>query len=157
MDSFLPSDSTDEREKWNIFDLVAVEIFLLELEFRLLMSSRGFGSEDAQSFLFSDAIGERKRMRVSPQYRGKIRFLKQLYFVRIRHCSPVITSLKCTFGRIYDQFVVDMLDIEFRVELSQPLKTTLFFFGVDSTLVEWVKVMANMHEFGTVENLLESA
>ena len=68
MDSFLPGDSADEREKWNIFDLVAVKIFLLELEFRLLMSSRGFGSENAQPFFFSDAIGERERMRIPPQY-----------------------------------------------------------------------------------------
>ena len=81
MDSFLSGDSTNEREKWHVFGLVAVEIFLLELEFGLLMSSWGFGSEDAQSLLFSDAIGKRERMRVPPQYRGKIRFLKQFYFV----------------------------------------------------------------------------
>ena len=158
MDAFLAGDSADEGEERDLFcSLAAVEIFLLEQQFRVSVVSWCFCPQNAQPFFFPDTIRERKRMRVFPQHSRQIRLLQQLNFIRIRHRPPIITALQRASRRIDNNFIIGILHIPFRRQIYQPSEVAFFHFGVDSALVERVEVMNDVHEFCTVEYLFEFA
>lgn len=58
------------------------------------MCSWGFCAEDAESFVFTDAIGEGEGVRMFPKNWSKWRLLKKIIFVRVGDSTPVITGLE---------------------------------------------------------------
>lgn len=59
MDAFLSGDSTNEGKKRHFLAHIStLEIFFLKQQFRISMISWSFCSENAESFLFSDPVGE---------------------------------------------------------------------------------------------------
>ena len=63
-----------------------------------------------------------------------------------------MASFQGTFGWIYYEFVLSILHIPFRAQFYQPIEISLFEFRIQSSLVERVKIMADVHKFCTTEN-----
>lgn len=67
--------------------------------------------DDSNSLLFSDTIGERESVRVSPEDLRERRLSEQINFVGMGNCAPIITGGQCTLGGIYDHFVINVLKV----------------------------------------------
>ena len=70
----------------------------------------------------------------------------------MRNCSPVVTGLEGTAGRVDNHTLVTMLDIPLGWQLDQPVQVSFLDLGVEPSLVEGVKIMANMHKLGATKH-----
>ena len=72
----------------------------------------------------------------------------------MRNSSSVITGLKGAPRWVDDHFVHSVLDVPLLGKLNQPIQVAFFHLGVEPTFVEWVEVVADMHELSAIEHVL---
>lgn len=70
----------------------------------------------------------------------------------MRHCSPIVTGLKCTFRGIDDHLVIQVLNVPLSRQLHKPVQIALFILGVKPSLIQRVQVMDDMHELSSMED-----
>lgn len=155
MHSLLFGNSSDESNKryfWS--SLLTFEVSLLKKCFGLSMRSRCFCPQNTASFILPDTVRKWKGVRMLPENSSKWRFLEQLNFIGVRNCTPIIASLKGALGWINYQFIVSILDIPLGRQSHKPLQVAILHFGIESALIQWIKVVANMHKLSSIEHLI---
>jgi hypothetical protein len=72
----------------------------------------------------------------------------------MRNRTPVITSLKRTPRRINNHLIIPKLQIPLPGQLNQPIQVPLLKLGIQPSLIERIKIMANMYKLGAIKDLL---
>ena len=74
----------------------------------------------------------------------------------MRNSAPVIACFKSALGWVNYGLVIAILDVPLGRKLNQPVQDAFLHLRIQPSLIEWIQIVTNMHEFSAVKHFTVS-